>query len=256
MELQILGCSGGKDLNKNPTCFLLDQKILIDSGSIINKLESNKIVADIDYLILTHSHLDHIADLPFLVQLAFEKKEKPLSCYGSRESTKTIFNNVFNFELWPDLFEIAKQKKKNLIWNEYENQQTFSILDYEITPVLVNHTVPTHGFIIDDGNTSFAFTGDTYITDLFWQECNKKNNLKSIVVDVSFPSYMKETAEATKHLTPELLFKELDKLDSKNLDIYLTHIKPGLLKEIEAELDKNSSGYQIKIFVEDTIISL
>ena len=254
MKLRILGCSGGKGLSKNPTCFLLDNKILIDAGTVVSKVDPDEIVAKIDHLILTHSHFDHIADLPFIVQLAFENKESPLNVYGSKESTEVIFKNIFNFEVWPDLFEISKQTKGNLVWHKYEDLESFTVLDYEVTPIPVNHTVATHGLIIDDGKSSFAFTGDTYTTDQFWEQCNKKENLSAIVVDVSYPSHMYSVAEATKHLTPDLLLDELNKLTNKNLDIYINHIKPGLKEEIAKELDEKFKKINHHILKKDTDI--
>ena len=41
MQIKILGCSGAKSVGKSPTSFLVDNKILIDSGSVVSKLESD-----------------------------------------------------------------------------------------------------------------------------------------------------------------------------------------------------------------------
>ena len=38
-----------------------------------------------------------------------------------------------------------------------------------VTPVLVEHTVPTTGFVIHDGETGFVFSGDTGPTKRIWQ---------------------------------------------------------------------------------------
>lgn len=256
MELKILGCSGGKSIGHNPTSFLLDNRILIDAGTVISKVDPKQLVNNIDNLILTHSHADHIADLPFLAQLAFEEKRAPFTVHASRECTETIFENIFNFRVWPDLFKLSGLNGSNLRWREYKDTRTFDILNYDITPVFVNHTVPTYGLVIDDGTTSFGFTADTYLTDNFWEECNKKDNLNAIIVDVSFPSRMTETAKSTKHLTPDLLRKELEKLERKNTDIYITHIKPTLLDEVENELKEKFTDRDIYVLSENLSISI
>lgn len=255
MELKILGCSGGKSIGHNPTSFLLDNKILIDAGTVVSKLDPSDLVENVDHLILTHSHADHIADLPFLAQLAFEEKQSPFTVHASRECTETVFGNIFNYEVWPDLFELSHQKGAHLTWIQYENLKTFSIMNYSVTPVFVNHTVPTYGLIIGDGNSSFGFTADTYLTDFFWEECNKVENLSAIIVDVSFPSHMAETAESTRHLTPDLLSDELKKLESDSADIYITHIKPQLLEEVKGEVREKFSDRNVYILSENLSIS-
>lgn len=256
MELKILGCSGGKSIGHNPTSFLLDNFILIDAGTVINKVDPNQLIENIDHLILTHSHVDHISDLPFLAQLAFEDKNTSFTVHASGECTESVFDNIFNFRIWPDLFEISDTKNGNLKWKKYENLQTFTIMDYYIKPVFVNHTVPTYGLIIDDGKSSFGFTADTYLTDSFWEECNSKENISAIIVDVSFPSHMTDTAESTKHLTPDLLLGELEKLESKDIDIYVTHIKPQLEEEVKNELKDKFSGLNLYILSENLTINI
>ena len=55
--------------------------------------------------------------------------------------------------------------------------------------------------------------------------------MKAVFVDVSFPNEMGELAEASKHLTPELLAVELAKLD-RDVDVYAVHIKPANRDEV------------------------
>jgi len=251
MKLKILGCSGGKSIGQNPTSFLLDDKLLIDAGTVISKVDPRQLVNEIDNLVLTHSHIDHIADLPFLAQLAYEEKQKPFTVHASDECTEVVFESIFNFNIWPDLFELSKENGSNLRWKNYKHLELFEVGGYEVTPVFVNHTVPTYGFIIDDGESSFAFSADTYLTDKFWEECGTKDNLDAIIIDVSFPSHMSSVAEATRHLTPDLLLQELEKLGSKNPNIFITHIKPQLLEEVKTELRKKFGGRKLFILSEN-----
>ncbi|TNV69439.1 MBL fold metallo-hydrolase [Trichococcus shcherbakoviae] len=97
MELTILGCMGGyptKDVGT--TAYLLtsdDFRLLIDVGSnALLSLEHHLDPLDLDALILTHYHADHIADLGVL-QYTFQLKEpaegkakKVLPIYGHTES--------------------------------------------------------------------------------------------------------------------------------------------------------------------------
>ena len=66
MEIKILGCSGAKSVGRSPTNFLIDNRILIDCGSVVSKLSSKDIGDRLECMLLTHSHFDHIMELPFI----------------------------------------------------------------------------------------------------------------------------------------------------------------------------------------------
>lgn len=255
MKIKILGCSGGKNNIHGPTSFLLDEKILIDAGSVMDKLSIDEILT-VDYLLLTHAHFDHIADLPFLAQVILENKENSFTLYASKEATDWVFSHVLNFKIWPDLFEVSKQNNGNLKWEVFNHLKVFEISNYKIVSIPVNHTVPTNGFIIDKGSASFAFTADTYLTDLFWESCNKKNNLKAIIIDVAFPNNFQEIAERTKHLTPKLLLEELKKLERNDIEIFITHIKPSCRNEVIDDLNRLSCELKINVLEEKMVIEV
>lgn len=250
MQLNILGCSGAKSVGRSPTSFLIDSKILFDCGSVVSKLDSRFILENIDSLLLTHSHFDHILELPFLLELFLEEGNKPFTVYASGESIKSLYSNVFNYDLWPNLFEIGERQGIKLQLKEYSDLSPVKIGGYSITPVKVNHTVPTHGFIIDDGESSLAFTGDTFATDNFWEQCNNNSNLKAIIVDVSFPSEMEKSAEVTKHMSVETLVGELEKLNSREVKILISHMKPKYIEQIKVEFENVGDKYNFT-FLED-----
>jgi ribonuclease BN (tRNA processing enzyme) len=235
MKIKILGCSGGRSIDSDPTCFLIDDRILIDAGAATNKLE-DKDLKKLEHLIITHSHFDHIADLPFLMEKLFWIKNKTFTMHCSKESWDAIISHILNNSVWPNLIDIAKTKNEIFQWNRISNLNTINILNYKVTPIRVNHIVATDGLIIDDGNCSIAFTADTYKTDKFWEICNKQTNLKAIIADVSFPNKMDETAEITRHLTPKLFYEETKKLDRDDLRFYISHLKPLFKNEVLKDL--------------------
>ena len=253
MKISVLGCSGAKSVGKSPTTFLIDECLLIDSGSVVSKLESSFILEKLKYLLLTHSHFDHILELPFLLELIIQKGNNPFQIFASGDSIKSLYSNIFNYECWPNLFEIAEKQQNDIKLTKYVNLETFNAGEYEITPVPVNHTVTTHGFIVEHGGVSLAFTGDTYSTDLFWEYCNKIQNLKAVIVDLSFPSSMKKTAEVTKHMNTDVLIQELNKLNSTDLPILISHMKPDHSENIKAEIESNLSGRDFT-FLEDGMV--
>lgn len=66
MKLRILGCSGGIGGQLRTTSMLLDNDILIDAGTGVGNL-SFKQLTRINHVFVTHSHLDHVSHIPFLV---------------------------------------------------------------------------------------------------------------------------------------------------------------------------------------------
>ena len=67
MRLRVLGCSGGiGGRHLRTTSFLVDSDILIDAGTGVGDLTLAEL-SQIDHIFITHSHLDHVASIPFLV---------------------------------------------------------------------------------------------------------------------------------------------------------------------------------------------
>lgn len=255
MNIKILGCSGGKSLERSPTSFLVDDRILIDAGTVMNKLDSEEIL-DIDHLLLTHAHFDHIADLPFLALNLMEEKKGDFNVYAAKETTEWVFSHILNNKIWPDLFNLSKKNNGNLYWNTFEQLKKFNVDNYEIISIPVNHSVPTNGFIVDNGEYSFAFTGDTYITDQFWNFCNKKENLRAIIADVCLPNELIDVAEKVLHLTPNTLSAELEKLDTTEVTVFINHIKPALREQVIEEIDNIDCINDLIILEEDMVIDL
>ena len=255
MNIKILGCSGGKTIERSPTSFIVDDRLLVDAGSVMNKLDTEELL-NIEHLILTHSHFDHIADLPFLVLMYFEERKEDFHVYASDITTEWIFSHVLNGKIWPDLFEISSQNNGILFWNSFNHREEFKVGEYKVTSVPVNHTVPTNGFIIDDGNDSIAFTGDTFITDEFWKYCNDQKNLRALIIDVCLPNNMIDSAEIVLHLTPNTLSGELEKLEHKDITVFINHIKPALRDSVIDEIEEIDTSLDLIILEEDMIIDI
>ena len=66
MLVRVLGCSGGIGGNLRTTSMLVDQDILVDAGTGVGDLSLSELQL-VDHVFITHSHLDHVAMLPFLV---------------------------------------------------------------------------------------------------------------------------------------------------------------------------------------------
>ena len=60
MKIRVLGCSGAIAKDCRTTSFLIDSDVLVDAGTGVGDLSLQE-MQGIDDVLLTHSHLDHVA---------------------------------------------------------------------------------------------------------------------------------------------------------------------------------------------------
>jgi ribonuclease BN (tRNA processing enzyme) len=203
----------------------IDEDILIDAGTGVGDLPLEAL-AKIDHVFLTHSHLDHIACLPLLVDTVCWMRAKPLVVHSTRETIRILKEHLFNWKIWPDFSQIPDGDKPFMKYEEIEVGRTVSLGGRHITPVPANHVVPAVGYLLDSGDASLLFSGDTAANDALWEIANRTENLKYLIVETAFPDKEAEIAQASKHLSPSMLVEELGKL-KRDPEIYITHLKPG-----------------------------
>lgn len=242
MKLRILGCSGGIGGNLRTTSFLLDHDVLIDAGTGVGDLSLAEMCV-IDHVFVTHSHLDHIACLPLLVDSVGFMRDQPLVIHATDETLHILKQHVFNWEIWPDFSEIPSLHQPILRYERIVLGETVEVGGRKITPLPANHVVPAVGYQVDSGKKSLVFSGDTTTCDALWEAVNRIRNLEYLIVETAFSNAEKNLAVISKHLCPSLLAEELGKLklDPK---IYITHLKPG-----EIELTMQEVSECVKNFV-------
>jgi ribonuclease BN (tRNA processing enzyme) len=255
MRISILGCGGSKSNGSRPTAFLIDGKLLLDCGTATEVL-SLKEFALIDHIVVSHAHIDHIGDLPFIANLAFDVRKDPIVLHGTKEALKDISAHIFNWRIWPDFPSIPNAKDAKLSYSTLRPQKRVVVGQYSILAIPVNHTVPTVGYLIDDGEIALAYTGDTYNTELFWERIRGEKRLRAVIIESSFPNRLKEAAKTTRHLTPNLLEGEISKLKRDDVEIYVSHIKPVFRKEVIDDLRKLSKRLPLNILEDGMQIKL
>jgi cAMP phosphodiesterase len=214
------------------TSFLIDDRIAIDGGSIGFALGPGEIGTVRD-IIVTHSHADHIASLPIYVAEAFNVLNDPIVIYGSADVIAALRKHVFNDDVWPDFekIQLGNGSGPTVRFHQLRARQKLNIAGIDVTPIPVNHLVPTFGLLVQNETAAVLFTSDTYSTDEIWTTARDNKHLKAVFVDVSFPDEMGELAEVSKHLTPHLLADDLKKLD-RDVEVYAVHIKPTHREEV------------------------
>jgi len=85
MRLRILGCSGGIGGELRTTSMLLDDDVLIDAGTGVGDLSLPQL-AQINDVFVTHSHLDHVTSIPFLLDTVGFQRDRPVTLHATRET--------------------------------------------------------------------------------------------------------------------------------------------------------------------------
>ncbi len=235
MRLRILGCSGGELPRHRTTCFLVDGVLAVDAGALTATLSLDELLR-VDDIVLTHSHFDHVKDVPLLADLLVGRRRRPLRVHASTECARTLRRSVFNDRLWPDFTRIPDRRNPVVRILPFDPARPFQVGKYAVHPVPVCHPVESVGLVISKGRSAFAVSGDTGPTTRFWRKVNRSRNLKALLVEMSFPNGLQELADLSGHLTPNTLATELTKLDRNGCPVYLYHLKPAYAAELRREL--------------------
>jgi ribonuclease BN (tRNA processing enzyme) len=225
MRLRILGCSGGIGGDLRTTSMLVDHDILIDAGTGVADLALSEL-KQIDHVFVTHSHLDHIACIPFLVDAVGGMRREPVTVHATAQTLRALQEHVFNWKIWPDFAQIPTPESAYMQYREIRVGEPVLLGGRSITPLPANHVVPAVGFRLDSGKASLVFTGDTTSNDALWEQVNLIDNLRYLIIETAFSNAERQLAIDSKHLCPSMLADELQKL-KRPARIFITHLKPG-----------------------------
>lgn len=237
MKLRVLGCSGGiGGRQQRTTSFLVDHDILIDAGTGVTELPIAELAA-IDHVFLSHAHLDHIAALPMMIDTVADRRDKPLTVYGTEAVLDSLRKHIFNWAIWPDFSVVPTAEQPFMRYRNIELAETISLEGRHISALPADHTVPAVGYRLDSATASLAFSGDTGPCDAFWQALNAIPNLRHLIVECAFPNHEWGLAELSKHYWPDMLAAELKKL-TRPCDIHISHLKPGQVEVTMEEINR------------------
>ena len=221
---------------------LVDNDILIDAGTGTGDLSLSELSL-IDHVFLTHSHLDHIVTIPFIVDTVGGMRAKPLTVYAIEETLDILRKHIFNWTVWPDFTQIPTAEKPFMRYQTIKLGEKVTLGKRQFTVLPAHHSVPAVGYQLDSGKASLVFTGDTTINDSFWEVVNKIENLRYLIIETAFCNRERQLAELSKHLCATMLAEELAKLE-RNPDIYVTHLKPGEIELTMQEIEECAGQYR------------
>lgn len=236
MKIRILGCSGGiGGRHLRTTAMLVDHDILIDCGTGVGDLSIAEL-AQIDHVFLTHSHVDHIACLPLMIDSVGDMRNRPLTVHATEATLEILRTHVFNWAVWPDFTEIPSAEKPFLCVEPLHVGKPSLLDGRRIVPLPACHSVPAVGYQIDSGRASLVYSGDTGPCPALWEAVNKIDNLRTLLVEAAFSNRERRLAVVSKHLCPSMLAEELASLQ-RDAEIYITHLKPGQIELTMQEIE-------------------
>lgn len=239
MKVQNLGCSGGLAEGLFTTSFLLDEHTLLDGGTGVGRLSLAQ-MNQIETVLLSHAHMDHIAGVAMMLASLSEHRDKPLILAAPKEVLEALKTHILNWVIWPDFSKIPNEQTPILEYLELVPMQVVEVNGYQVMPIPLSHTVPSYAYRISKGECAFCFFGDTGPTELVWQTLNQQP-VSDIFIELSYSHESNELAAISKHYTSDTLAEDLGKLEEPS-KVHIMHLKPGAEAQIIAEFSERAKS--------------
>jgi ribonuclease BN (tRNA processing enzyme) len=216
------------------TSYIIDDVVAIDAGGLglLGDLNAQFLVRDV---FLSHSHMDHVASLPIFLDTVYRESGKCVTLHASEVTLDTLRRDVFNGRLWADFVGMSSPASPIVALNVLRPGHSVEVAGLRLTPIEVDHVIPTLGFLIDARGVTVAISSDTGPTDAFWQAAHEAKDLRAVFLEASFPDEMSDLALISKHLTPAMFAGEFRKLQ-RHVPVIAMHIKPRFYDQVVAQL--------------------
>ena len=234
---------------------LVDDDVLIDAGTGIGDLALAEL-QPIRHVFLTHAHLDHVAGLPMLAdRVCDENFTQPLTVYAREETLRAVRDHLFNDVIWPDFGRLPSRESPMLRYQVCYPGDTVTIGHRDFYAVDVMHSVPSLGYTVQNSGGVFAVSGDTKTNETLWPVLNACDDLKVLVIEVSFPDEMERLAADAGHYCPRTLTRDLGRLRHEP-EIWLTGMKPGEEARILEQVVAAAPDKNIRMLSRGTILTV
>lgn len=235
MKVRVLGCSGAIAKDCRTTSFLVNDNILIDAGTGVGDLALDE-MRRIDHVFLTHSHLDHIAALPLMLDAVSSLRSSPVQVHALTGTIAALQAHVFNNVIWPDFSSIPTADQPFLQYQTISVGERLTVEGVHLEVLPAVHTVPAVGYAVAGSTGWWVFSGDTGRNPDFWARVNSLP-VAMLVIETAFSNRETSLAQRSLHLSPHTLAQELAQLTpGKRCPIYITHTKPSETELIMEEI--------------------
>jgi len=223
---------GGKDFRKRSS-IIINNDLLIDFGPDVlsASFTYGKSIADIRYLLQTHSHSDHFDPSHFTTRIPeyMGVNTPQLQLYGSEATLKKMSEMVKNEGYVSDIFDPKEKKRLNLEIFPIKPFQTFNFGNYQVTAFSTDHdnSIDSLLYSITEGDFSIFYGTDTdTLSEDVWQGIKDKNlKFNVVILDHTYGP----NADSGGHLNANRFIEHIQRFKAENLltdnaRILATHI--------------------------------
>ncbi len=239
MKFQLLPSSieAGREVSQRQhlSCVVINDRVALDAGSLAFSCSELQ-RGNIRDIIISHSHLDHIAGLPIFIDDLFAVLTEAVRIHASPRVIEILERDIFNWSVYPKFSELNNDNGPVVEYRPFDVGGMFTVGDLSIYTIAVNHKIESVGFLVVDANVSIGFTGDTSSTDQIWSVFNARNDLAAVMVECAFPNGLADLAASSHHMTPALLGAELSKFGRPDVPVYVINMKPMYRETVISEL--------------------
>jgi ribonuclease BN (tRNA processing enzyme) len=236
MKVRILPSSPDAGQLQHLISFVIDDRVAIDAGCI-GLCGAVQAQAGLTSVLLTHSHLDHVASLPMFAMNVIDHAGRGVVVTAPDSVIASLRQDVFNGRVWPD-FPATRLNGQPLVQFESVGlRQPTAVGGLTVTAIPLNHPVPTVGYLVDDGRSAVLFATDTGLTDEVWETAGRNSRLTTAFIDVAFPDELGARAEETGHLTPMRAREQAGRLPAA-VNKIAVHLKPAYHARLVGELQE------------------
>jgi ribonuclease BN (tRNA processing enzyme) len=246
MKIRVLGCSGAIAEGSRTTAFLVDHDVLVDAGTGVGDLSLDAL-AQIDHILISHSHLDHILSIALLadsvIRVRRARGRGPIRVHALPQTLQALRTHIFNGVIWPDFTALPTRQNPALELVPFQVGELLDIAGKTFEVIPAAHTVPAVGFALRGKDGWWVYTGDTGPNPLLWERLSAMK-VAHLVIETAFGNDECELAGVSRHLCPRLLGQELASLRGE-VQVHITHIKPGEVDAVMAEVAALTTPHRI-----------
>jgi len=205
-----------------------NEKVLLDIGPGAMRQLARMDISynDIDRLLITHTHIDHINDLShllFISKYEVAPRNRDLHIIAPKGFRKFFCNLVSLFG------EQIKSEKYEVLIQEAEDSK-IELSGWKVFTKPTRHILPGIAYRLEEGDRSLVYTGDTELTtDVV--ELSKDADL--LITECSFP----DDERVVGHMTPKSVAALIKQAQPKR--VLITHIYPILGRKNAVSLVKS-----------------
>ncbi|MBX3622407.1 MAG: 3',5'-cyclic-nucleotide phosphodiesterase [Rhizobacter sp.] len=257
MKIRVLGCSGAIAEGSRTTSFLVDHDVLVDAGTGVGDLPLEAL-AQIDHILISHSHLDHILAIGLLadsvMRLRASQGRGPIEVHALPQTLDALRSHIFNGVIWPDFTRLPRADRPVLRLVPFALGDRLDINGKVFEVISAAHTVPAVGFALQGRDAWWAYTGDTGPNPALWQRLATMK-VAQLVIETAFADEERELACLSQHLCPAKLGVELAQLTG-SIDVLITHIKPGEVDAVMTEIAALGTPHRVSALRAGQVLEL